>query len=546
MQLKATTYSFLYICFCYLLVQTACQPTDSKVNTEASRKIFRYNQDSGISSLDPAFAKDQANIWVIHQLFNSLVQTDNELNIKPCIAKSWSVSDDGLTYMFTLRNDVYFHKHELFKEKQERLLTASDVVYSFERLIDPATASTGAWLFNGKLDDNTPFLAVDDTTFQLKLAKPFPPMLSILSMQYCSIIPQKIAVHYGKAFRKNPVGTGAFVFKYWKEGDALILSANPNYFETDAAGKPLPYIDGIRISFMESKRNAFLKFIQGELDFLSGIDATYKDDLLTKEGELLASLKDSIRLQRSAYLNTEYLGFLLEGNTNPALQDVRVRQAINYGFNRQKMVKFLRNNIGIPATSGFVPPGLPSYSKQAVNGYSYNQQKAQQLLAEAGYPSGKGLPAITLETTAAYKDLCTFIQQELSQIGITINIELNPSALLRDKVAKGKVNFFRASWIGDYPDAETYLAVLYGGNPAPPNYTRFSNKAYDTLYKKAINTNNTSARYQLYQQMDSIAIAKAVMVPLYYDEVLRFSQKNIDNLGINAINLLTLKEVKID
>ena len=237
--------------------------------------------------------------------------------------------------------------------------------------------------------------------------------------------------------------------------------------------RQLPYLPGIRVSFLDNKRNAFLQFKEGELDFLSGIDASYKDDLLGNDGKLKAEWQSDIKLLRSPYLNTEYLGFLMEGNTNKALQNKKVRQAINYGIDRQKMMRFLRNGIGIPAISGFVPPGLPSFDPKAVVGYTYKPNKARELLKEAGYENGKGLPLLVLETTDSYKDLCTFIQKQLGEIGVKVEMELHPPAFLRDKIAKGKSGFFRASWIGDYPDAETYLTVLYGGNPAPPNYTCF-------------------------------------------------------------------------
>ena len=519
---------------------------DKETSSKDELKFFRYNQQEGITSLDPAFAKNLANIWAVNQLYNGLVQIDDGLNVQPSIAKSWEISEDGLTYTFHLRKDVRFHEHELFGEAAP-IVTAHNVEYSLNRIIDESVASTGAWLFNNRLAAEDPFKALNDTTFQMKLSQPFRPMLGILSMQYCSIVPKKIVEHYGKEFRKNPVGTGAFKLKSWREGDVLVMVKNEDYFEVDESGKRLPYIDGIRVTFMDNLRTAFLKFKEGELDLLSGIDATYKDDLLSKKGELLPEWKDKINLLRSPYLNTEYLGILMKSDKqNKALNDKRVRQAINYGFDRERMIKFLRNNVGIPATAGFVPKGLPSFNANKVKGYEYNPSKARALLKEAGYENGKGLPIIKLETTSAYKDLCTFIQSELADIGFKIELEMHPGSFLREKITKGEAQFFRASWIGDYPDAETYLTVLYGGNPAPPNYTQFDNEEYNALYEAALLENDDAERYEMYQSMDKILIEEAPIVPLYYDEVLRFTQKNIEGLGINAFNWLYLKKVKIN
>ena len=222
-------------------------------SSQTSSNFFRYNQSSGLASLDPVFAKDQSTIWACNQLFNSLVQIDDSLNIKPCIASSWEISPDGKTYTFHLRNDVRFHNDACFDGGNGRNVVAKDVVYSFKRLIDPHVASPGAWIFNNNVDPAEPFTALNDSTFQLKLRKPFRPMLGILTMQYGSIVPQEAVAKYGTDFRAHPVGTGPFRFKAWKEGIALVLLRNENYFEHDEAGKALPYLDGIKVSFIDNK-----------------------------------------------------------------------------------------------------------------------------------------------------------------------------------------------------------------------------------------------------------------------------------------------------
>src|SRR5690606_15339469 len=285
-----------------------------------NKKIFRYNQASGITSLDPAFARDQANIWAVHQIFNGLVQFDEQLNIVPCIAKRWNISDDGLTYTFHLRNDVRFHHHELFPEGKGRTVTALDFVYSFGRIIDPQTASPGAWIFNDKLHFENPFEAPDDTTFVLRLSTPFRPMLSMLTMEYTFVVPHEVVAHYDRDFRIHPVGTGPFQLIIWKEGNTLILVKNENYFETDTSGNSLPYLDGVKVSFIESKETQYLKFLQGEIDFMSGLDKSYINELLTSEGNLQAKQASKMNLFKAPYLNTEYLG-ILSYNSNELLKN---------------------------------------------------------------------------------------------------------------------------------------------------------------------------------------------------------------------------------
>jgi peptide/nickel transport system substrate-binding protein len=496
--------------------------------------IFRYNESSGIATLDPAFAKDQATIWATNQLFNGLVQLDKSLNVQPSIAKSWTISADALHYTFNLRNDVYFHDHKIFENGKGRRVIPKDVEYSFNRLLDKNLVAPGAWV----LANVKQFSAVNDSTFQLVLNKPFPAFLSLLSMQYCSVVPKEI-IEKGD-FNQHPIGTGPFKFQLWEDGVKLVFRKNPNYFEAEAK-EQLPYLDAVAITFIKDKQSAFLQFIQGRLDFISGIDASYKDEILTSTGELQAKYQNKIVLQSQPYLNTEYLGFLME---DPL--PLKIRQAINYGFDRVKMLKYIRNNIGTPAVSGFIPLGLPSFSEH-VQGYNFNPEKSKQLIMEAKMEDGFNLnKEIVLYTTSSYLDLCEYIQNQLAEIGLNVRVEVNPPSTHRQMVATSKLNFFRGSWIADYPDAENYLSLFYSKNFCPdgPNYTHFKNSSFDVLYEKALSVTDNERRNLLYQQMDQMLVNNAVIVPLYYDRVLRFTAKNISGFDSNAMNLLDLKRVQ--
>jgi len=223
----------------FLLCLTLIQFTACTTDTSSSKKtIFNINLNEGLSSLDPAFARNQNSLWMVNQVFNGLVQIDDSLKIRPCIAKSWNISADGKLYTFHLRNDVYFHDDPLFKNGIGRKAVAADFVYSFSRLIDPKVASSGSWIFSDKVDGKKAFTVVDDTTLQIKLKQPFPPLLSMLTAQYCSVVPREVVDHCGKDFRAHPVGTGPFKFKYWKEGEVMVLLKNEKYWEKDKDGSP--------------------------------------------------------------------------------------------------------------------------------------------------------------------------------------------------------------------------------------------------------------------------------------------------------------------
>lgn len=517
---------------------------------KSGKKIFHYNEHSGIPTLDPAFAKSQATMWPAHQLFNTLVEVNDSLKIVPSLAKSWVVSGDRLTYTFYLRNDVFFHNDDAFPGKKGRKLSAHDIAYSFDRIIDKQTASPGAWIFNRKVDTLQPFKAIDDTTFQLKLLQPYNPILGILSMQYCSIVAKEAVEKYGNQFRRHPVGTGPFRFVAWEEGQALVLTKHENYFEKDSAGNRLPYLDGIKTTFYDSKATEFLLFRQNKLDFVNDIDASFKDEILTKKGTLRKEWEGKLLLQVNPYLNIEYLGILIDSSNDlvkgSPLALRKVRQAINYGFDRRKMVLYLRNSIGTPAESGFVPMGLPSFDTGFVKGYSYDPAKSKRLLIEAGFKDGKGLPVIKLLTIALYSDMADFIAKELEGIGIKVQVETVQKSLLLEMTSNSRALFFRGSWIADYPDAENYLSVFYSKNPAPPNYTRYKSKQFDDLFEKALTEENDSIRYRLYQQADQKVIDDAPVVPLWYDKVIHLVQPSVSGFEPNALNLLELRKVKLD
>ena len=515
---------------------------NSEMNSDKDHLVFRYNEHSNIATLDPAFASNPQLIWPTNQLFNSLVQLDDELNIQPDIAKNWTFNDSTLTYKFNLRNDVYFHKSEVFTSAYKdstRLVTAHDFEYSFNRLLDEKVAARGSWVLNNV----NRFYAENDSTFSVQLNQPFPAFLGLLSMRFCSVVPKEAIDYYGNDFRSNPVGTGPFKFKLWEENVKLVLRRNPDYFEKDELGNQLPYLEAVAITFLPDKQSEFLQFVQGKLDFVSGLDNSYKDEIVSTKGKLQEKYKNQVNLITSPYLNTEYLGFYMDSPSSE-IQSKKIRQAINYGFDRVKMIRYLRNGIGIPAVNGFIPKGLAGFNN--MKGYTYQPEKAKELVLQYIEASGNNNPSIAIGTNSQYLDLCEFIQRELEKIGIQVEIDVVPPSTLRQMKSSGELAVFRASWIADYPDAENYLSLFYSKNFTPngPNYAHFKNNIYDSLYLASLSLPNIEKRKLLYEKMDSIIIEEAPVVPLYYDMAVRFVSKKVSGLGINPQNFLVLKKVK--
>lgn len=534
----------LYAIFVFLY---ACSDSPK---VQDHRTAFRYNQHNPITSLDPAFARTQNNIWAVDCLFNGLVQLDDSLNVKPCIAKNWEISYDGLTYRFFLRDDVFFHDDPAFpNEGKGRKVLASDVVYSFQRLLDETWPKPGSWIFKDRVTSDSAFIAENDSVFVLRLASPFQPMLQILTMQYASIVPKEVCDFWGRDFRRHPVGTGPFRFKVWAENQALVLVKNERYFETDSAGVQLPYLDAVKTTFIGDRKTAFLEFKKGNLDYFFGLESSYINELLTPEGALQPALSEGCYFLKNPYLNSEYLGIRLDSSitqkpTNP-LQIKKIRQALNFGFDREQLLRTLRNNVGRPANSGFAPRGLPSFEEREVPGYRYDPGKASRLLAEAGFPGGKNLPGITLLCNNDYLDLCTFIARQWEDLGVKVQIEMTETALLRERMRKGQAPFFRASWIADYPDAESFMTCFYSKNAAPPNYTHFQNNIFDQLYETSLKETDTHRRYGFYRDMEKILIEECPVIFLFYDETAQFANRRVSGLSRNAINLLSLKKVRV-
>ncbi len=529
-----------------------CNSCGDGANTDSDKQVFRYNEIANITSLDPAAANNLENIWAVNQLYNGLVQLDDSLNILPCLAHSWDVSDSGRRYTFHIRSDVFFHDHELFPDGKGRKMVAGDFERTFRRLYLHKSDQSAKFIFaklkvNAKLEEFG-CDAPDDSTFILFLNKPFPPLLGILTMQFFSVVPVEIADHYDEQFRVHPVGTGPFRLKVWEEDVKLVMVKNENYFEFDNSRR-LPFLDAVSVSFVRDKESMMIEFFAGRLDMISGADAINMKKVFSDDGALLPELRDSFQLQKSRFLKTDYMGFLvdkeLEVTKGNPLLDKRVRQAMNYAIDRDKIIRDLRQNIGYPASSGFVPVGMPSYSDQVVRGYSYDPEKAKKLLKQAGYAGG--MPEIIMQVTPNYQLMSELMAAQLEEVGFEIKINVNQPIVLREEVESSRFLFFRKTWVADYADAESFLSIFYSPNFSPngSNYFHFRSAEFDRLYEEAMTMNDPEERYVLYRRMDKIIMEEAVVIPLYYDEVVRLVGKDVHNLTPNGMNLLNLKKVSM-
>lgn len=508
--------------------------------------IFRYNEkDAGISTLDPIMANDMHHNWIFNMLYNGLVSLGDSLNVVPAIAKSWTVNESGTEYVFHLRDDVFFHDHPLFPEGEGRKVKAKDFEASFKRIIEE---KRGLSTFTDRLKktgDSYGIKAMDDFTLKISLESPFPPLLGVLAMQNYSVLPVDLVDKLGEDFRANPIGTGPFKFAGWTEESRLVVIKNDSYFETDEEGESLPYLDGVEVTFIKDPYSEYMNFKKGSYDMISGIEGAVRDQLIDENGKVKEKFGDQFVMDSRPFLNTEYLGFIVDGEDN-VYNNKYLRQAINYTIDRRNMIRFIKNGMGQAAENGFVPRGFADHNPDNIKGYKLDLDKARILLEAAGYPGGKGLPEVVIYTTPTYKELCEFMQYQLKQIGIPVKVEVNSPLVTRENVSNGTFKFFRKSWIADYPDPENYLSLFYSKFKAPngPNYTHFNSPIYDSLYLLSLNTLEAESRKELYEQMDQMIMDEAPVVPLFYDVSFRLYQKNITGLKNNPINLLDLRRTK--
>jgi peptide/nickel transport system substrate-binding protein len=546
---------FAYLILIIALVSSCGQINNSHDHTDKS--IFKYTESDGISRLDPAYVTQFRDFLINEHLFNGLIALDGDMNVVPDIAKRWEVSDDGMEYTFYLREDVLFHPNECFTNENQRKVTSEDVVFSFTRVFNPDNASQGQYVFSN-LDfsaksNNKGVVAIDDFTLKIYLNTPQPSFLYQLSLPYGCVLPSEAIDKYGDEFNTNPVGTGPFIFKKWNLDTKLILVKNTEYFEFDEAGVRLPYLDAINVTMVKDKGNEFKKFQRGDYHMISGFGETQKHHLLNLSGEMKEEWKEQFFMVKQPWLSTDYLGVLVDDEINKTksspLQKKQVRQAVAYSLDVPTMLTHSRSGIGKAATTGFVPLGLPGYDQYAIEGYHYDVKKAKKLLSDAGYPEGKGAPVITLTVTPQYAVLAEFVQKSVSEIGLQLEVNVVSAAVFGQHIAQFEANFYRKSWIADFPDPINYLQLFNSDFFYPKkglNYTHFKNDEFDRLYNLATAEDSTELRYSYYKQMQQIIHDEAPVIPLFYGESLRFFSNKVTGIESNAMNTMSLKRVKIE
>jgi peptide/nickel transport system substrate-binding protein/oligopeptide transport system substrate-binding protein len=454
------------------------------------------------ATLDPARIVDLDSARIAAKLFSGLVSFDEQL--QPCadLARSWTLSDDGRTYRFELRDDAFF--------LNGRAVTAQDVVFSFERVLAPQTRSPRTWVLariqgadafmQGRAARVAGLRAVSARTVEIELAEPFAPFVSMLGLPTAYVVPREEVERLGEEFGRQAGGCGPFLLEEWKHNQHVRLRKNPNWHG------PAPLSSGICYRIIPEDFTAMVAFEKGSLDILPDIMAS-EYARYTRDPRW----RDCV--QQAPGLNTYYLGL---NCSRAPFADMRVRQALNCAIDRQTMLAAILDGRG-EAARGPVPTLLRRGPAPA--GYGYDPQRARALLAEAGYPDGFSM-RIYQTADSENLDMCQAVQAYLQAVGIRASIvQLEWSTFLA-AVADGEADAFWLSWWADYPDAENFLYPLFhsANLGAGGNRSRYVDARFDRLIDRAVATQDPGRRDGLYAQCERMIAEQAPWVFFWHKD----------------------------
>lgn len=525
-------------------------PLDSYFTVERPRQILKI---------------EAAQIY--GQMLESLVKYDDKnLEVEPALAEKWDISEDGLTYVFHIRQNVVFHDNACFKNGKGRVVTTKDVVNMFYRIYENVPKNTAYSLFQSTIEGGDEYynkkaeaisgIKSDDKTVTVTLTQPNNTFLSKLVTIYTSVIPEEAL----NEDSWNIVGTGPFKYNKAKStSELVVLDKNPNYWMTDSTGTKLPYLDNLTYKFYDNDNARMDDFWDNKISLLKDVPITKVSEVLEERIADFQGKKAKYVLESVPQMSTTYLEFNM---TSKALKDVRVRQAINYAINRKKIVeKTLKNQAYEIGKFGITPP-LPKiykgYDFEAIedDGYTRNSEKAKQLLADAGYPDGKNFPTLSIQfkkDNSRYLVMSEVQTQLKSVLNIDVDIEQVEFNKLLENEAYGTADIFHNVWVGDFPSPESFLINFYGklvpkdrDEASRVNNGRYVNNEFDDLFEKGMEAKNSEEANKYFAEAEKLMLQNPPLAVLYYGENLWLRQANIKNFHTNGMNYIDFTKVYID
>lgn len=526
--------------------------------------------DNEPSTFIPRDAMDYYSATVLTQVMEGLVSLDpKDLKIKPQLATSWTISEDGLTYEFVLRNDVYFHPHEVFSSLEDRKLTPVDVKRSIELACTKNSKGEAphafSFLYKENLKGADEFFSgktkeisgirIKDTKITLTLLKKDDNFLNKLSNICASITSSKI---HSAEKETDMIGTGPFLFSEYKQGSpsSILLKKNDDYYMKDKNGNAIPYLDSVIFICQNRKLDQLEMFENRETDLITGLPTSRITKMLEGRIKDFNSKPPVLIMYNNPLLSTNFYFFNM---TDPRFNNVKVRQAFNYAIDKEKLGReVLRNQYYELGIYGIVPPISSTFRGYDFNGvkeasYTYNPEKAKKLLAEAGYPDGKGFGSVNLrfnidDIHSAVAD--EFAQQIFQVLNINVNIDGSTFEQKDDDASRANGDIFRSAWAGDYASPETFLSNFYGkfvpnsrDELSRINQSRYINPLFDQLFDQAKNSHKLADAMDFYAKAEKVLMQDPPLIPLWYSGDIQIVYSDVRNLHFNALNLFVFKEV---
>jgi oligopeptide transport system substrate-binding protein len=489
-------YVFLHLVVAFVLV--ACAPPMDRADL-----VFINGAEP--ETLDPAIITGQPEGRIVGALFEGLLRMNADGKAEPGVAKSWEISEDGRTYRFRLRENARW--------SDGKPVTARDFVESWRRTLEPATGSlynyqlhylkNGAPYAAGELTDfsQVGVRALDDHTLEVELESPTPFFLELCAFPTLFPVRTDLIDAVGDDWVKpaHIITNGPFLLEAWRINDRIRLHKNPGYW--DAENVALETVDILPIS---KANTAFNFYASGEAD------------LIMDKGLAPPSLLDEL-MQRPDFHAAPFLGtyFLRYNVTRKPFDDVRVRKAFSMVIDKDAIVRRI-TRAGEQAAEGFVPPGLPGFS--GTDGLPYDPDAARALLAEAGFPGGEGFPLSTyLYSEGELNEAIAVELQSIwrQELGVNIALARQEWKVYLNSLSSLDFSIARSSWVGDYPDPNTFLDMFVTGSGN--NRTGWSSEQYAAFIANAAAERDPENRMHILENAEKLLVqGEAPVFPLYF------------------------------
>lgn len=562
-------YNFLYIISAVIFLFSSCGSEEKPGLNAVGGKLyggeFKFMSSEKVNNLFPIQTTDIYSQRINSQIYEPLLKLNTEsLSVVPSIAESYTVSKDAKTFVFKIRKGVKFHDDDCFGGTG-RELTIDDVKYTLEMACSGLKGNKMSYLLVNRIEGAKEFFKktksamissgvsgikiVDATTLEIKLIESFNGFDKVLTHTSLGIFPKEAVDKYGKEISKHPVGTGPFMLETMNE-KGITLKRNPHYWKKDELGNRLPFLDKVIMTYAKDKKSELLAFRNKEIDLVLEIPVDEIENILGSLQDAQAGKNVKHRVESKSSMSMNYIALACESEE---FKNSAVRKALNSAINRSELVDKWLMGEGWPAINGFIPQ-MENFPNEKVKGHKLNVAQAQALLAQAGYPKGKGFPVLdfyvnAIEGSAPHK-MCLGIAAQLKQnLNIDLNIKLCTIEEREKAIASGKAKIWRSGWIADYPDPENFLSLFYSGNikenSSEINAFKFRSKTYDGLFEKAVREMDEKKRNDYFVKCDQLIVDEAAVMPILTDDFMVMINARVRDFKTNSMENLDFSTIYI-